>query len=173
MSQLLPHYRVRNSNLDLERTLLLCHPKQLSDETHRWSFTKPINIYICNKAEHKLYVKLLMFFKLLIKLGQHKDLWCFLKQSATGTVWGVKSVPSNKALSMAETQGSPRPSPQCAKGFGSRTSHAQLSPAAPYRGNIFPFQVIGEAKTRGAHTRLTGMHTKLTQSQKFKQHLRR
>lgn len=65
--------------------------------------------------------------------------------SATGTVWGARPAPSNKALSMAKTQGSP---PPCsAKGPGSRTPHAQLSLAAPNRGNTFPFQVTGEAKT--------------------------
>lgn len=92
--------------------------------------------------------------------------------SATGTVWGARPVPSNKALSIAETQGSPPHLSHCAKGPGSRTRHAQLSLAAPYRGNIFPFQVTGEAKIREAQARLTGKHTKLTQSQTLRQHLR-
>lgn len=111
-------------------------------------------------------------FQITNQAGSAQGSLMLSQASATGTVWGARPAPSNKAFSMAETQGSPPRPPHCAKGPGNRTLRAQLCLAAPYRGNIFPFQVTGEAKTREAQARLTGKHTKLTQSQTLKQHLR-
>lgn len=64
--------------------------------------------------------------------------------SAIGTVW-VQDQPPPTRLSSWQKQSSP---PPCsAKGPGRGTPHAQLSLAAPYTSNTFPFQVTGEAKT--------------------------
>lgn len=90
----------------LKKTPLLCHPNQkLSNETRGWGLTMPVNLCICNMAGHKLYVKHLTFSNVVINLAQ---LWCS-QAWAIGTVWGAKPAPSNKAVSMAETQGSTLP----------------------------------------------------------------
>lgn len=67
---------------------------------------------------------------------------------------GCKTSPLQQGSLHGRNTGLPSPPPHCAKGHGSRTSRAQLILAAPYRDNIFPFQVTG--KTRESQTRLTG-----------------
>ena len=117
------------------------------------------------------------FFKCTKQAGPAQRSLMFSQAQATGTVWSAKPAPSNKAASMAETQGSTLPRaenhhllyqreflhpavPRDMAAEDYMPSSAQLLPTGVILSSLS--QPTGEAKTREALARLEGEHAKLT-----------
>lgn len=172
VSQLCPDYKVRNSNLDFKGHF--CYVTQnnflmkLTDEVSPSQST-----FIFATKLNTNFMWGFWLFQITHQVGSAQGSPDVFSSISHWHCLGCKTSPLHQGSLHGRNTGLPSPSTHSAKGPESRTPHAQLSLAAPYRGNTFPFQVTGEAKTWEAQARLTDKHTKLTQSQTLKWHLRR